>query len=135
MIGIDSMNVQQVNGVLGIAWKSLELWNLISTFVVFFQVFPQLLTPPILVLLVWICSICSLEWIRFTNLHPIFSNNDHWSRFDSHINLSKSSQNQSFCVQTSLARFDLIASYSWTWNMHKISRFKWFWYFDDFILI
>ena len=57
------------------------------------------------------------------------------SWFDSYSNLYKSSKTQSFCVQTSLARFDLLASYSWTWNMHKISRFKWIWYFHDFILI
>ena len=92
MIGIESLDVQQVKDVLGIAWKCLELWNHISTFLEFLPVFSQLLTPLTLVLLVCQCSICTLEWIRFTNLLQIFSNNYHWSWFDSHVNLSKSSQ-------------------------------------------
>ena len=133
MVGIDSLNVQQANEIAGKAWASLELWNQIAAFLEFLQVSSQLLMPLTLVHLVWICSICSLEWIRFTSLHPISVIMKIWSLIHTCTQSFQNKKKPIFCVQTCLARFDLIVGYSWTWNVHKISRFKWFWYFHDFI--
>ena len=79
MIGIESLNVQQANGMLGMAWRSLEIRIWFTTFVEFLQVLFQLLTPPILVLFFCIYSIYIIECIRVTSLHQILAIMKIWS--------------------------------------------------------
>ena len=123
MIGIESLDVQQANGMLRRAWRSLEIGIWFTTFVEFLQVCFQFLTPLIPLLLVCQCSICTQEWIRLQTCFKSFSIKMIESWFDSYVNLSKSSQTQSLCVEMSFEQFDSISICIIDLNMHKISSF------------
>ena len=89
LIGIVFLWSQEVNEMVREPCNRLELWNQLSTFLWFFQVFFVFLRLKNLLIFVCKCSLYTEEWIRFTKVHSIFVNYWFWSWFDSLEDLSK----------------------------------------------
>ena len=131
LIAMASLHSHEVNGMAYESWKRLEVWNQITTFFEFFQVWFYLCAPPNLVIFCCNCTLYTTDWIRVAIVISIFANYDLWSWFDFHEILSKIGQNQSFCAHLCLARIDSLASCIWDLKCAQDLEVWMIWIFHD----